>query len=251
MRDEIEESKTKKNGAVRTERFEDGSPTREQKALHRNLQRSATEAPAPRLKVSDGSRSIYPDHPNEVIGYKLLAEALGTTSQDFVEGLLCQLAGATSRGEQLSESDLNFALSVVKDIKPNDQIEAMLAAQMAVIHIATMTFAGRLAQVETLPLQDSAERALNKLARTYAAHMEALKRYRIGGEQKVTVQHVYVNDSAQAIVGNVVQTARSRNPQRAAHTVPALTDARRPAMPIIEELESELIPLKCAEQDDE
>jgi hypothetical protein len=30
-----------------------------------------------------------------------------------------------------------------------------------------------------------------------------LKKYRTGGEQKVTVQHVSVNDNAQAIVGNV------------------------------------------------
>ena len=57
----------------------------------------------------------------------------------------------------------------------------MLAAQMAVIHTATMTFARRLANVETIEQQDSAERALNKLARTFAMQMEALKRYRTGG----------------------------------------------------------------------
>jgi hypothetical protein len=33
--------------------------------------------------------------------------------------------------------------------------------------------------------------------------MEALKRYRSGDEQKVTVQHVHVSDGGQAIVGNV------------------------------------------------
>jgi hypothetical protein len=48
-----------------------------------------------------------------------------------------------------------------------------------------------------------AERALNKLLRTFSIQMETLKRYRTGGEQKVTVQHVSVSDNAQAIVGNV------------------------------------------------
>jgi hypothetical protein len=38
--------------------------------------------------------------------------------------------------------------------------------------------------------------------------MEALKRYRSGGEQKVTVQHVSVSEGGQAIVGNVTQDAR-------------------------------------------
>jgi hypothetical protein len=44
---------------------------------------------------------------------------------------------------------------------------------------------------------------LTKLTRTYAAQMEALRRYRSGGEQKMTVQHVHVAEGGQAIVGNV------------------------------------------------
>ena len=43
-------------------------------------------------------------------------------------------------------------LSVVKGIEPNDQVEAMLAAQMAAVHMTTMTFARRLVQVEILQL---------------------------------------------------------------------------------------------------
>jgi hypothetical protein len=54
-----------------------------------------------------------------------------------------------------------------------------------------------------IPQQDSAERAFNKLARTFAAQVEALKRYRTGGEQRVIVQHVNVNEGGQAIVGAV------------------------------------------------
>jgi hypothetical protein len=96
-------------------------------------------------------------------------------------------------------------LSVAKGIKPKDQLEAMLAAQMGAIHAAVMTCAGQLARSVTIAQQDSAERALNKLARTFAMQMEALKRYRTGGEQKVTVQHVSVQEGGQAIVGNVTQ----------------------------------------------
>ena len=33
--------------------------------------------------------------------------------------------------------------------------------------------------------------------------LESLKRYRTGGEQKVVVQHVNVNEGGQAIVGTV------------------------------------------------
>ena len=61
---------------------------------------------------------------------------------------------------------------------------------MAVIHTATMTFARRLANVETIEQQDSAERALNKLARTFAMQMEALKRYRTGGGGTERLPHL-------------------------------------------------------------
>jgi hypothetical protein len=133
----------------------------------------------------------------------VLMEALGTADLDFLNGLLRQLTNlSTNRGE-VNERDLNFMLAVVRGIEPQDQLETMLAAQMAAIHNATMTFARRLNHVDTIPQQDSTERALNKLARTFTTQMETLKKYRTGGEQKVTVQHVTVTDNAQAIVGNV------------------------------------------------
>jgi hypothetical protein len=102
----------------------------------------------------------------------------------------------------VTEDEVNFMLSIVKGIEPRDQLEAMLAAQMAATHNAIMTFARRLNHVENSPQQDSAERAFNKLARTFAAQVETLKRYR-GGEQTMRVENVTVNDGGQAIVGNV------------------------------------------------
>ena len=89
----------------------------------------------------------------------------------------------------------------------------MLAAQMAATHNATMTFARRLAHVENIPQQDSAERAFNKLARTFAAQVEVLKRYRSAGGQTVRVEHVTVNEGGQAIVGNVTHGGRG-TPQK-------------------------------------
>ena len=141
-------------------------------------------------------------------------------------------------------------LAVTKGVKPKDQLEAMLSAQMAAIYMATMRFARQLSQVETLPQQDSAERALNKLARTFTTQMEAFKRYRSGGEQKVTVQHMSVSEGAQAIVGNVTQGKSEAALRRPANLTPALTDARKPAMTIVGERERAPVPLPHRENDD-
>jgi len=175
--------------------------------------RQAQTPAAPRLKVFDdssGATEIAPDHPDPRMAQALLMEALATTDACFVVGLIGQLADAGTRRRKLDERELNFMLSVVKGAKPKDQIEAMLAAQMAAVHTATMTFARRLANVENIAQQDSAERAFNKLARTFATQVEALKRYRTGGQQKVTVEHVTVNEGGQAIVGNVTHGGRGR-----------------------------------------
>jgi hypothetical protein len=193
---------------------------------------------------------ITPHHPEPAVAYVLLMEAFGTGDPDFLDGLLTQLASAGTQGREVDEKTLNFMLSVVKGIEPKDQVEAMLAAQMAVVHTATMTFGRRLAHVDTIPQQDSAERAFNKLARTFAAQVEALKRYRTGGEQRVTVEHVHVHSGGQAIVGTVESPtpvnsstygnqgdARQithtpqpamRSPDKERQLVPVASDAERP-----------------------
>jgi hypothetical protein len=82
--------------------------------------------------------------------------------------------------------------------------------------------------------QDSAERAFNKLTRTFASQMEALKRYRTGGEQKVTVQHVTVSEGGQAIVGNVTQERRDGAPGKSVTAPLAIEDEKIVAMPPIQ-----------------
>jgi hypothetical protein len=98
---------------------------------------------------------------------------------------------------------MNFMVSMVKSLEPKDGLEAALAVQMAAIHVATMREASRLSSYLAPNNHSYTVQALNKLARTFAAQVESLKKHRTGGEQKVTVQHVTVSDNAQAIVGNV------------------------------------------------
>jgi hypothetical protein len=145
-----------------------------------------------------------------------------------------QLVNANKQDDKINEGALNFMLSIVKGGKPRDQFETMLAAQMAAVHQAMLTLAGRFAHVETIDELDSTERAFNKLARTFAIQMETLKRYRTGGEQKVTVQHVSVSEGGQAIVGNVTHAARETASEMAANSTPALSHSKEAPMPIID-----------------
>ncbi len=201
----------------------------------------AKETRGPRLKVSieGDAAKIIPDHPDALTGTLAILRAIGTADLDFFDGLMLQLVNA-SKGQGPSENAVNFMLSVIKGVEPRDQIEAMLAAQMAAVHSATMIFARRLAHVDNIQQQDSAERAFNKLARTFAAQVDALKNYRSKGEQKMTVQHVHIADGGQAIVGNV--SAPAGVPKKSEVQPHALAYAPGVAMPRQIETERTAVP---------
>ena len=88
------------------------------------------------------------------------------------------------------------ARSATALVKPS----VALATQMAAVHNAAMIAACRLnhskgvSLAELIAQQDSASNAFNKLTRTFAAQLEALRRYRSGNEATVKTQNVTVND---------------------------------------------------------
>jgi len=178
----------------------------ELEAIEAILAARGARLPAPKIKVTEdreGRGVISMDHANPALGGSLLGHALATTSMDFTSGILNQISTAVSKGQKPSEDAINFALAVIAGVKPKDEIETLLATQMSAIHCAMIEQTGRMNRAEYLPQMEAAERAVNRLGRTFVAQMEALKRYRTGGEQKVTVHHVTVNEGGQAIVGTV------------------------------------------------
>ena len=133
----------------------------------------------------------------------------GAGNRQVVDGLVRQVAVLGSHGQRSDADASGFALGFVDSMAPRDAAETLLLAQMAAIHQATMMMARRLNHVENLRQQDAAERALNKLARTYAAQVEALKRYRSKGQQVVRVERVNVESGGQAVVGHVQHGGRA------------------------------------------
>jgi hypothetical protein len=81
----------------------------------------------------------------------------------------------------------------VTGIAPRDEAEAMLAAQMVGVHWVAMDLLRK--ANDPARLNDAGNLAV-KLLRTYTTQLEALKRYRSAGEQRVVVQHQHVNVTA-------------------------------------------------------
>lgn len=127
------------------------------------------------------------------------------------DGILGQAVRLGSHGNRVDAKATNFALAFVDAMQPRDAAETLLITQMAATHQAAMMFARRLNHVENIPQQDSAERAMNKLLRSYAVQMDTLKRYRSKGQQIVRVERVTVENGAQAVVGNVNHGGRGED----------------------------------------
>ncbi|MGV8987123.1 MAG: capsid cement protein [Cypionkella sp.] len=112
------------------------------------------------------------------VAVALLMGDMGTADPDFFNGLVDGIARFETGGDQFQSKMANFLVSVARAVQPKDELEALFAVQMGAVHASTMRMARILNRSQTIQQQDAAERALNKLTRTYAAQMEALKRYR-------------------------------------------------------------------------
>jgi hypothetical protein len=192
-------------------------------------------AAAPRIKLLSHGYSI--DHPDPELGEQLMADTLGVADRDAMHGILRQLVKASVQDERPDEVSLGFMISMVKSIKPRDSVEAMLVAQMVCVHVMAMRCAHHLANAQDVAQQDSAGRALGRLARTFPAQIEALNRYRNNGEPAITVQNVSVQDGGNAIVGNVTQHASVIVSDKNEAT--AVTAARSVPMPDLSERKHE------------
>jgi hypothetical protein len=173
----------------------------EVRRIEKAKQRFRSREPAPIVLANAAARC--PVH-TDLDGYGYhLCDTFGTGSGALTNVLLTQICRAKAPQGNFTEDDVNAALAAVHGIAPQDEAEAMLAAQMVAVHTAAMQMLRQVAASQTISQQDSNGNLATKLLRTYSAQMEALARYRRRGEQTVRVEHVHVEPGAQAIVGTV------------------------------------------------
>ena len=142
---------------------------------------------------------------------KNLQEAFGTAYTDAATMFLSQLMRTISPCETKDEvvAFTKQVMPLLSGIEPRDELEGMLAVQMVGIHALSMEMMGRaMISDQTVDGVNNNVNRVTKLTRTFIAQMEALDKHRGDGRQKITVEHVTVNEGGQAIVGNVEQGGR-------------------------------------------
>jgi hypothetical protein len=203
--------------AVFCEESEDEMSRKPKPAFVADAQQRRPPVRVRRGRITAESAKLYPPDGEGRLWWGRLKRALGTSSSDFVNASLHQLqAAAQFPGSGISEVGINAALAFIEGFAPRNEVEASLAVQMACTHSATMSVLRRLGPAGGT--EDHVCRfasAAARLLRAYTMQVEAYRRLRHGGDQYVRVEHVHVNEGAQAVIGNVhpQESARAQSPE--------------------------------------
>jgi hypothetical protein len=97
------------------------------------------------------------------------------------------------------------AIGTLSEVGPQNGTEAMLSAQMIAAHEAALYFT-KLGTAQTrLEAIEVCARQAARFMRVFNEQLEAMQKLKgKTGQQKVTVEHVHVNEGGQAIVGALI-----------------------------------------------
>lgn len=231
-----------------------GEPAALGRALKRPLSPGIMLEPR---KDGEGWQMVAP-HSDGNLWELQLADAFGTRSHSVMQAFLrdlrklCSMDWDDDAGMwKADEMELNSALAMVNDIRPQNTAEAALAAQMVAVHWMQMRLSRDALNKGGMVLQSSAALA-SKLARTYAMQLDQLRLMR-GGKKptarqsikvtKIVRQEVHYHDNRgfRENEGQSQETVYEciREPEQPAGTG---EPEERPALPSPEETGSRVVP---------
>jgi hypothetical protein len=140
-----------------------------------------------------------------------LRGVFGTLSEEFSQTMFGKLVALLRPNpfEHLDEATLNAAIALVASVRPQNEMQALLA-----VEIVGTGFAGQKLlrqsqhQLDEIYINVYGGYAL-KLLRLQLDMMETLNRLQRGNQQTVEVRHVHIHSGAQGVVG-IVNTPEKR-----------------------------------------
>lgn len=212
-----------------------------EKAIERHMKRSAP--PLISVKQEQGGwwvRNPYSDEDDDY-WVALLFQNFGTRSQATFRTFIIQLSELCTleydhdaQGWQPNEDEMIAAIQIVGSIKPRNEAEAALAAQMVAVHFATMRL-GK--QVGGMSYPDARTvSVLARSARTYGELLETM--HRIKGKRRSTRQSITVRHEKHIHTHQHVHFERGApdfggqpHAPKGVHGVQKLTSPERTALP--------------------
>jgi hypothetical protein len=157
------------------------------------------------LKPSRGNDQVCAPTPDLEGHRAALRRVFGTLSEEYSQTMFGKLVAALRPNpfEQLDQATLNAAIALVASMKPQTELEALLAVEIAAIGFAGHKFLRQSQHhLDELYIGVYGNYAV-KLLRLQLDIIQALDRHRRGNTQTVEVRHVHIHSGAQGVVGIV------------------------------------------------
>ena len=169
-------------------------------------QAGGSPKPPPRVRKPSRTHDQVFAPTSDLEGHRAaFRRVFGTLSEEFSQTMLGKLVAALRPNphEGLDEETLNAAIALIASMNPQDELQAMLAVEIAAVGFAAHKL---LRQSQHLLNEDHITvyggYAL-KLFRLQLEMIETLDRHRRGNRQTVEVRHVHIHSGAQGVVGIV------------------------------------------------
>jgi hypothetical protein len=135
-----------------------------------------------------------------------LRKALGSGSGAFLEACLRRLLAACTLPGQLvpTSTGVSAALALIESLEPENEIEAVVAVDIACLHAASANMLGRLAKHSVPSNAASTAGAVAKLERAFHSSVALYHRLKHGHRQVIRIERLEIQSGAQAVVGQVV-----------------------------------------------
>jgi hypothetical protein len=135
----------------------------------------------------------------------IMTEATGTQHSDVADRIINQVINAQVCPRPRDGDHLTKAISMIREMAPQNVTEAMLAVQMIATNDAALMFLGRATtEGQSLAGAEASVLSATRLMRLHLDQIEAMQKLKgKTRHQKVVVEHVHVYQGGQAIVGAV------------------------------------------------
>jgi hypothetical protein len=114
--------------------------------------------------------------------------------------------GATEINNLLDKTE-----GLIESFKPQNPMQAMLAAQMLVVHELQQHHTCYAKQTNHPKLRSLHVKDVAKLANVFLRQVHTFEKMQGKGNQKIMVEHVNVHPGAQAIVGSVINPSQEKD----------------------------------------
>jgi hypothetical protein len=157
-----------------------------------------------------------------------------TLSDEFVDEMLTRLVTALAPGpwDTLEAATLNAVIALIASVKPQTELEALLAVQIAATGFASLKFL----QLGQRHLEDAYIEVYGgygtRLLRLQLELIQALdkhRRGRRGNKQTVEVRHVHIHPGGQGVVG-IINSLKDGGSSESQQNAQQIAHAPQPAM---------------------